>query len=193
MDNHTRVEIGSRRIVEGNGQLRVLAHLMVRDDRPDPHRHLPVQATRTPVSRAMQHDVFCVRDDVSEATLAELLLSRDLSGAPVVDADARLRGFVSIADLVRWWEDHGDTRDAAPPTITDELGELEGFHEEPIVRATVSEIMNPAPLAIADSSSIGDAIRCLVSSGAECAPVVSPAGRVVGMVTALDLLAWMLG
>jgi CBS domain-containing protein len=183
---HQRVEIGSRRIVEGDGNLRVLAHLLVRNDRPDPRRHLPAMATRTPIVRAMTHDVFCVRDDVSEATLAELLMSRDLNGAPVVDADARLCGFVSIADLVRWWEDNGDTHEEVP-------GLEDGFHEEPIARATVAEIMNRAPIAIAESASIADAVLLLVEKRVAHAPVVSASGRVVGMISALDLLAWMVG
>src|SRR5262249_37634680 len=59
----------------------------------------PMGRGYAPVSLIMSHDVPCVSQDLSVETFAELLLSRGLTGVPVVDDAGGLAGYLSLQDL----------------------------------------------------------------------------------------------
>jgi signal transduction histidine kinase/CheY-like chemotaxis protein len=139
---------------------------------------------QTAIRDVMNRDVVCLRDDVSMDTLEELLLSCDLSGVPVVDAERRLVGYVTMTDIVRELHDRGDTgQDQA-------LGW--GYHIE-LVPPLVAEVMTPVPFELQESCAVVTAIELMTARRIHRVPVVSEDGVLVGVVTASDVLRYLAG
>jgi CBS domain-containing protein len=132
-----------------------------------------------------------VREDVSVESLAGLLLDQGLHGVPVVDAAGRLIGFVSTLDLVRHQHDDGDaTPEAERAADLDEVMS-DGFHVEPLARATVRDVMTPTALALCETAPIVQAAALMAFEGVHQIPIVSELGVVVGLLTALDVMRWV--
>jgi CBS domain-containing protein len=137
----------------------------------------------TPLSDVMQRDVVCVTADLSLEALSALFLEQTLSGAPVVNEEGHPIGVVSKSDLLRERLLGGEEID--PPV------ELEpGFHLEP-PRASVGDVMMRIAFTLEESSSLGDAIKLMSIEGVHRLPVVDQDGRVVGMLSAMDVLRWL--
>ncbi len=130
-------------------------------------RRLPVDhpspGDRTPVSQIMTADVVCVREDLSLTALTTLLLERNVSGAPVVDADGRPIGVVSKSDLLR--------RDGVP--------------------GCVAEVMTPMSFVLHPEASVSQAAALMAFEGVHRLLVVSDDGKVIGLVSSLDVMRWL--
>lgn len=147
----------------------------------------------TPISAIMTGDVVCVRPELSVESLSSLLLARGFSGAPVVDEEGRPLGVVSKTDLVRDAGD-GETQESVWITRNGRPHQLErGHHLEPIPRATVAEVMTPLTFALPENASISQAAALMVFEDIHRVPVVAADGKVVGIVSSLDVLAWLAG
>ena len=121
------------------------------------------EADRTSVVSIMGRRVICVAPQTSTALLRDLLLERGLTGAPVVNMDGTVAGFVSRADLLR------------------------------SQASTVGEIMTPLAVTVSESASIAEASALMALEGVCRLPVVNNAmsGKVVGVVSTLDVLGWL--
>ncbi len=139
--------------------------------RPAPAREAsdpePSIADRTPISAVMSRNVLALRAGVRLDRARDLLLARGLGGAPVVDSEARPVGMLSIADLLR--------------------AGAEGLGAE----ATAADAMNRQALTLPDTAPLSEVAALLAFEQAHRAAVVSREGRVVGTVTASDLLRWL--
>ena len=133
---------------------------------PSPFAVAEASGDQVPVATIMERRVICVTVDTQTSIVRELLLERGLTGAPVVDACGTVVGFVSRSDLLR-------NRWPAPPV-------------------TVAHIMTPLALTVTETSSIAEASATMALEGVHRLPVVSNAGtkKVVGVVSALDILRW---
>lgn len=122
---------------------------------------------RTPVVSIMGKRVICVAPETSTTLLRDLLLERGLTGAPVVQTDGTVVGFVSRADLLR--------------------------NQWPGGAATVGQIMTPLAVTVSETASIAEASALMALEGVHRLPVVNNAmsGKVVGVVSALDVLGWI--
>jgi len=136
---------------------------------PTLERALVLEGDRTPVLSVVGPRVVCVEPDTSIMLARELLLEPGLTGAPVVDSAGIVVGFVSRADLLRNAGPGGATR--------------------------ISQIMTTPAVTVSETSSIAEAAALMSLEGVDRLPVVNNAisGRVVGVVSALDLLAWFAG
>jgi len=144
-----------------------------------------------PVSTIMTQDFEVVRDDLDVDRLVKRLLQRKVTCAAVSDATGNLIGFVSMIDLVRDRFINGDTESASWALAGSVDGELDsGFHlaTRP---ARVRDIMMPCVLRISDGASIDEAAALMASEGVHRIVVVAASKRVVGMVSALDVLKWL--
>jgi predicted transcriptional regulator len=152
-----------------------------------------LRGAKSPVSTIMTRDFEVVRDDLDVDRLAKRLLARRLSCAAVSDANGNLIGFVSMIDLVRDRYLNGETEaESSVWTIPDGGvdGELEsGFHLE-ARPARVRDIMMPCVLRISADAGIDEAAALMASEGVHRIVVVA-SKRVVGMVSALDILTWL--
>ena len=122
------------------------------------------RADSTPVSRIMSLNVQCVTEDVSLPALASCLLEAGYSGAPVVDAEGAPVGVVSRTDLLR----HGVTRDGL-----------------------VRDIMTPTSFTLHEDQSLSKASALMAYEGIHRLPVVDTGGKVVGLLSSLDILHWL--
>lgn len=154
-------------------------------------------AGQTPISEVMTHDVICVREDLSVAELTALFIEKNISGAPVVDADGKPIGIVSKTDLLREHlpDEEEDEPGAGEPLTLHRAGyEVEfgpGFRLARIQRSTVAEIMMPIAFTLPETAPVSRAAALMALEGVHRIPVVSGEGRVVGIVSALDVMGWI--
>ena len=143
-----------------------------------------------------------VRDimDATPATVApdspvedvvRTLREHELPGVPVVEADGRLAGLVTEADLVLP-DDQGDLH--LPHYINlfggtvflEPLGRFEDRLRKAFA-STAGDMMTTDPDTVEPDTSVAEAARLVHDSGHNRLPVVED-GRLVGVVTRLDLL-----
>jgi CBS domain-containing protein len=151
-------------------------------------------AGRVPVTTIMTKEVVSVRPGMSLDTLAELLLRTGLSRVPVVDARGKVVGMVSKTDLVAEQQQRGDTEDLAAVLPLRRGGSFEepGLHVQE-AGATVADVMTHEVVALPESASVADAAALMATLQLHGVPVVSPAHRLLGMVSSLDVLSWVTG
>jgi CBS domain-containing protein/nitroimidazol reductase NimA-like FMN-containing flavoprotein (pyridoxamine 5'-phosphate oxidase superfamily) len=128
-------------------------------------------------SEFMTADVMTVSPDTTVKEAAAQLASRGITALPVVDEEGRLVGIVSEGDILRG-------RVPADPRrhVRDVSGE-----GGPLAH-TVAEIMTPHPVALPVTADESDFAGLMVSRRIKSIPVVTPEGRVVGIVSRRDLL-----
>ena len=140
----------------------------------------------------MQRDVASVRPDTDVETLLRLMRRHELPGVPVTDEDNRVVGVVTEADLVIRDED----ADLRLPHHIDLLGgviflEPIKHYEERLRRAfaaTVADMMSPDPVVVHPEDSVRNAARIIAERHHNRLPVVDADGRLVGVVTRVDVL-----
>ncbi|HWD45010.1 MAG TPA: CBS domain-containing protein [Actinomycetota bacterium] len=111
------------------------------------------------VEHVMSRDVVCARADASYEELVSLLATRRVDAVPVVDDRGCVLGVVSGADLPL----------RAGATVA-------------------TELMSQPAVTIGPSATVAEAARRLHAEGVKRLPVVDALGRLVGIVSRLDLL-----
>lgn len=168
---------------------------------PTPGRRRPSERTalaaaeRTRVADIMTRDATTVRPELAVEQLVELLLEQGLSRVPVVDEEGRLVGIVSKTDLVAEQQLRGDTHEEVPVRVPRGRGIAypeRGMHVQE-AGATVREVMRPRPVTLGEQGSVAEAAELMVTHRLHGLPVVSGDERVVGMVSLLDVAAWVAG
>lgn len=125
------------------------------------------ESTEEPrIGELMHRDVVCVSPDTSVRELRDLLLERGISGAPVVDGEGRPMGIVSKTDVLR-----ACAKDR--------------------VEHAVSEIMMPLSFSLTESAPVSQAAALMAFEGIHRVVVVDMNGRVVGILSSLDVLRWL--
>lgn len=152
-------------------------------------------AARVPVTSIMTRDVLHVRPDMSLESLAELFVRTGLSRVPVVDARGKVVGMVSKTDLVTERQQRGDTDEALAAVIPLRGG---GAFEEPGLHlreadALVADLMTREVVALPETATVADAAALMATLQLHGLPVVSPAQRLLGMVSSLDIITWVAG
>ena len=143
----------------------------------------------------MTTEVLTVQDDMTVHELANLFTEEMISGAPVVDTNDKLKGVVSLSDIVRHdshrsqivsdhhisnyylrgWEDRFDE---------DELQEL---HIEEDDSLLVRDIMTPLIFKVAENDPISEMADTMIG-GRIHRVIVTKDDKAVGIITTLDLL-----
>jgi CBS domain-containing protein len=139
----------------------------------------------------MSSDVLCVRAEVDLDSARSILVERQISGVPVVDALGRPVGTLTRADLLR------EAHDAS------ESASLEGSHRpdpasaiEPGMRVTaeprtVGDVMTPLAISLPERASIARASALMASERIHRLPLVDHDGAVVGVISTLDVARWI--
>lgn len=138
--------------------------------------------THRTVRELMTRDVATVGADTPYKAIADLLDARKISAVPVVDADRRVVGVVSEADLLAKIEFEG----AAEPAPF--------FDRNRKARAkaggtTAGEVMTSPAVTITADESVTAAARVMDRKRVKRLPVVDGDGRLVGIVSRRDLLS----
>jgi CBS domain-containing protein len=111
----------------------------------------------------MSRDYVTVCDNLRLAELAPLFTQRGVGGAPVVDKDGALVGFISRADL-------------SP------VGSPSGI---------VQSAMTPFAFSIDEDTPVSRAAALLAYEGVHRLPVLSFRGALIGMITDAMILRWL--
>jgi CBS domain-containing protein len=126
-----------------------------------------IDGASAPLSLVMARKVVCVRADMDASEARARILSRGVSGLPVVDNWGRAVGVLSRSDLV----EHEVT------------GRPSGRQ--------VADIMSPFVLSLPQDASIGQAAALMAYEGVHRIVVVDRSGYVIGLVSALDIARWL--
>jgi CBS domain-containing protein len=145
----------------------------------------------------MIRPVLTVRDDRTVPELATFLIESSISGAPVLDAKGKLVGVVSLTDIAED-ETSGEPAGRDNPAFFDRGWEgrinredLKGLHvtaDSKLVR----DIMTPTCFTIPDDTPVSEIAKTMVA-GRIHRLLVTRKGRVVGIVSTLDLLTLLAG
>jgi CBS-domain-containing membrane protein len=145
------------------------------DRTPAPHAlgriDLREAATVASAAEVMHRGQVTVTAEASIDGLQALFARQAAHAAPVVDAEGKLIGIVSEADLARWHASRAGT--AAE------------------FQATAGDIMSRVVHALPEGAPLAYAFGLLAACGLREAPIVKDDGRVVGMITSTDLLRWV--
>ena len=144
----------------------------------------------------MQVDVVTVESKLLLADLERTLISVGISGCPVVD-DGQLVGVVSRSDVVRQLCDERLLAERG----SDYYRDATGFHEVPLVSFKdisdrvgeriesfqVKDVMTSKPWAVSPTQPLYEVAQKLTEHQIHRLPVTDQ-GRLVGIITALDLV-----
>ena len=137
---------------------------------------------------------ICAREDMTVAELMDLLQDRQISGVPVVDAEERLVGVVSITDLLaleaRADDDAGpDWSDYHTSPAMDGLAAAEGLlqPEEAIRDHPISAFMSRHVITTTEEAPLGKLADLLLSHHIHRLVVVR-GERIAGVVSVRDIL-----
>jgi CBS domain-containing protein len=144
-----------------------------------------------PVRQIMSSPAITLSAESTVEEAVGVLVSNNIGGAPVVDADGKLVGLVDDDDLII-----SEARLHAPTTI--EIlgayiplpGDLRRFNDEvrQALGRTVGEVMDNRPPTLRDDATVEDAATLLHDHSVSRLPVLDSDGKVVGVVTSGDLL-----
>jgi len=142
-------------------------------------------ADHTRIADIMTRGAITVRADLGLEQLVGLFLEQDISRVPVIDDDDRAIGFVSKTDLVFDQHERGDTE-------VSQLGASGRGQHAHEVSGLVRDVMTPVAFTLPATTTIGEAARRMLADNVHAVPVTED-GRVIGLVSATDIMAWVAG
>jgi len=137
------------------------------------------------VSTVMTRELVTARPTTPYQELVGLLHVHRVNALPVVEADGRLVGIVSDADLALKTEHRPGDHVRFLPW----MGARGRAARAKAAGRIAAEVMTRQLVTTTPETSISAAARLLRRRGIRHLPVVDPSGRLVGMVTRRDLLA----
>ncbi len=130
----------------------------------------------------MTTSVVAVRKDASFKEMAAMLRSRRISAFPVLDDTGRVIGVVSAGDLL--------VKEAVQAAGTSLLAALRHVHEDDkAAGVTAADLMTTPAVTIGPDAPVAEAARLMYDRKVKRLPVVSPAGRLLGIISRVDVLA----
>lgn len=145
---------------------------------PSARHSEPMSTSR--VEDVMRRDVVVVGEATPYKQVIEVLTNRQVRAVPVIDADGRILGIVSVSDLL------GRTVDSKHHRA---LAAINDRHRPPPDPALTAGLLMTKPvLTVSPSDSVHQAAVTSVHSGVRQLPVIDTDGQVIGMVSRADLL-----
>ena len=136
----------------------------------------------------MKTHVVKTSPDASLAEVVDLMDIYQVNSVPVVDAEGTLCGLVSEQDIFlaarAFW-------DNSEPVVLSGIGSTRALQSTDIATTTVSRVMQPAVVYIAEDAEVEEIMRVFFINDFTRIPVVSPDGIVVGTVNRVDVLQAM--
>jgi CBS-domain-containing membrane protein len=130
------------------------------------------------VRELVTREVVSVRDISALDAAVRMLAEHHVSALPVIDADGRVVGILSEADVLRLH------------VATDPRAHLRPVDDGPAEPwpATVAEVMSADPVVAHESSDVAEVARILADTGWKSLPVVGREGELAGMVSRSDVI-----
>ena len=134
------------------------------------------------VKDAMTTSVVAVRKDASFKEMAAMLRSRRISAFPVVDDAGRVIGVVSEGDML--------VKVAVQADGSSLLAALRHLREDDKAAGiTAGDLMTGPAVTIGPDAPVEEAARLMYDKRVKRLPVVNVAGRLVGIISRVDVLA----
>jgi CBS domain-containing protein len=141
-----------------------------------------VVAISATVRDVMTTSVVAVRQDASFKEMAAMLRSRRISAFPVIDDAGRVVGVVSEGDLL--------VKEAVNADGTSLLAALRHVREDDKVAGiTAGDLMTAPAVTVGPDAPVEQAARLMYDRRVKRLPVVNTAGRLVGIISRVDVLA----
>ncbi|MDP6704965.1 MAG: CBS domain-containing protein [Alphaproteobacteria bacterium] len=134
----------------------------------------------------MTRNVVTVGPDATVREIAQLLVDKHVSAAPVVEADGTLLGIVSEGDLVRRPEIAGERRPSWWLAMISDPGDRAADYVKTHAQHA-AEIMTKNVATVNEDTSVAEIAQLLESRRIKRVPVLSD-GKLVGIVARADLL-----
>lgn len=156
-------------------------------------RNMAENTAEIPVSEIMDSDPATVGRDTDVRTAIEMLRSHELPGLPVVDGDGGLVGILTESDLVI----RGSEQELQLPHFINLLGGIvfiepfKGFEQRlrKAFATRVEDMMTADPITCRPEESVREVARRIAESKHNRLPVVDDNGKLVGVVTRVDVLS----
>lgn len=136
----------------------------------------------------MTTNVVTVRADMAVPDIAELLLSRNISGVPVTDENGAVVGIVTEGDLIQRAESGPKHTSWWLCLVGDSSRSAENYIKTHGM--TAGDVMTRNVLTVDEETPIGDIARIMAERHVKRVPVVSD-GELVGIVSRSNLLRGM--
>jgi CBS domain-containing protein len=134
------------------------------------------------IKDVMSTHVIAVRPGAGYKEMAAMLREQRVSAFPVIDADNKVIGVVSEADLL--------TKEALEGTVPRTMQSLMRQHVRTQVNAlTAVDLMTKPPVTIGPSEPVSHATRLMYCRKVKRLPVVDDDGRLLGIVSRADVLS----
>lgn len=134
------------------------------------------------VGDVMTRTVVVVPGSAPFKHIVRTMREYNVSAVPVTDVDGAIVGVVSEADLIL----REDPSVLEPHFFEGHTRREERRKAEALV---ARDLMSTPPLTIGPQATVADAARAMHEGGVKRLPVVDPDGRIVGIVSRIDLLA----
>jgi len=131
----------------------------------------------------MTTDVVTVEAPTPFKEIVARLAGCRVSAVPVVDADGRVLGVVSEADLLLK-EEHSDAEQGVPLVWT----RRRRIEREKAAGTVAGELMTAPVVTVQPTATVAEAARRMHAAGVKRLPVVGEGGRLLGIVSRADLL-----
>jgi len=151
------------------------------------------------VDALMSSDLLTAYEGWSVKRLAAFFIENNISGAPVVASDGGLVGVVTHSDVIRF-----EAREVSDAEIEKlalhflgpfggELSQddIQKYKDKTLANCTVNEIMTPKVYSVEIGVSAIDACRLILEKNIHRL-FVTDEGRVVGVMTAMDFLRYIM-
>ena len=126
------------------------------------------------VQEWMSASVITVKTETSLPEAHQIMVSEEIRRLPVVAADGRLLGIITLGDL----------RAAQPSPATSLNIEERNYL---LSNLTAERIMTPDPVIIHPQQTIGEAAQIMLDKRISGLPVVDENGRICGIITESDI------
>jgi CBS domain-containing protein len=137
------------------------------------------------VKDVMTSTVVAVRETAGYKQIIRVMLRRGVSAFPVLDAADRVVGVISEADLLL--KEVGPEPFAGPAKSMLAAGRR--GERAKAAGLTAAELMSKPAVTIGPDASLADAARLMYSRRVKRLPVVADGGRLVGIVSRVDVLS----
>jgi len=149
------------------------------------HRYLnPLPADKL-VSEVMTHDVVTLSPDMSILQAWTRMLKNKVKATPVVDSSGRVVGILTDEDLLERAGIHQRLSVAIRMDANEINQELSNLEKSSLF---VRDVMTQPVITAQESETLGVATSRMVQSGLKRLPVVNRDGKLVGVLSRLDIL-----
>lgn len=151
------------------------------------HRELRALPAAAPVHDVMSREVQFVTPQTPIAQAIEMLIGKRFRALPVVDPQQRVVGILTDGDVLRRLE-LPDASVAAALTEGELAGQLNALRRSQLV---VADLMHTDVVTVKADESVASAIQIMTERNIKRLPVVDGDGRLIGMVSRVDVLRAM--